>query len=273
MGPAPRGVPPLDTFRSAAASANTFRLWKESDHVLKGAAGNGRSVPELDNTRLPLRVADRFFLAAHSGENRIAPRVDAELLALGCAGGLLAELIVEEEIAVTPHVRPSGNGRCPDFLSWTVLREVRRESGLDLRTWLHHLARTAVEKVRCRLVLVDVLREVRVSGGLRGGSAAAWRIADSQRANATGVLEELFTGTETATGNGLITVPERLAEITFALLVRETGALRQMRFSKQALRQGEFRMDSWESLLPGTLRSLIHEIAAARGKPAITPRR
>ncbi|MEB3369931.1 GPP34 family phosphoprotein [Saccharopolyspora mangrovi] len=244
---------------------------KESDDVLKGEAAHGRTAPELDNTRLPLRIADRFFLAAHSGENRISPRIDPERLALGCAGGLLAELIVEEEIAVTPDVRPSGNGRCPDFLSWTVLREIRREAGHDLRTWLEHLSRTAVEKVRCRLVLVDVLREVPISGGLRGGSAAAWRVADSQCGRTTAALEELFTGTDTTTGNGVITVPERLTEVTFALLVRETGALRPMRFAKQAQRQGEFRMNSWESLLPGTLRTLIHEIAGARGSSAITP--
>ncbi len=262
----------LGTFGSAASSANPIWLVKENDHVVKGAARDGRIVAELDGTRLPLRVADRFFLAAHSGESRISPRIDGELLALGCAGGLLAELIVEEEIALTPDVRPSGNGRCPDFLSWTVLREVRRESGHDLRTWLEYLAQTAVEKVRCRLVLIDVLREVPVSGGLRGGSAAAWRIADEHRGNTTADLEELFTGTETATGNGVITVPERLAEITFALLVRETGALRHLRLSKQAQRQGEFRMGSWESLLPGTLRGLVHEIAVARGRSAITPR-
>ncbi|WP_245775889.1 GPP34 family phosphoprotein [Saccharopolyspora flava] len=245
---------------------------KESDHVLKGVARSGRNVPELDGSRLPLRVADRFFLAAHSGENRISPRIDTDLLALGCAGGLLAELIVEEEIALTPDVRPSGNGRCPDFLSWTVLREVRREAGHDLRTWLEHLAQTSVEKVRSRLVLVDVLREVPISGGLRGGAAAAWRLADARRETPTAELEQLFTGTDAATGNGVITVPERLTEITFALLARETGVLRHLRFSKNALRQGEFRMDSWESLLPGTLRSLLHEIGAARGASAITPR-
>lgn len=240
--------------------------------MLKGAARSGRTVPDHHGTRLPLRIADRFFLIAHGGEGRISPRIDLDLLALGCAGGLLAELIVEEEIALTPDVRPSGNGRCPDFLSWTVLREVRRDSGHDLRTWLEYLAQNAVEKVRSRLVLVDVLREVPVSGGLRGGSAAAWRVDDVQHGDATAVLEELFTGTETATGNGVITVPERLAEITFALLARETGVLRHTRFSKQVLRQGEFRMESWESLLPGTLRNLIYEIAAARGKSAITPR-
>ncbi|WP_406691092.1 GPP34 family phosphoprotein [Saccharopolyspora sp. ID03-671] len=239
--------------------------------MLKGVARYGRSVPEPDGTRLPLRIADRFFLAAHSGENRISPRIDADLLALGCSGGLLAELIVEEEIALTPDVRPSGNGRCPDFLSWTVLREIRREAGHDLRTWLEYLAQTSVEKVRSRLVLVDVLREVPISGGLRGGAAAAWRLADTRRGT-TAELEELFTGTDTATGNGVITVPERLTEITFALLTRETGVLRHLRFSKNALRQGEFRMNSWESLLPGTLRSLLHEIGAARGASAITPR-
>ncbi|WP_233575939.1 GPP34 family phosphoprotein [Saccharopolyspora rhizosphaerae] len=238
--------------------------------MLKAGGGSGA---EPGSTRLPLRVADRFFLAAHAGEARLSPRIGSDLLALGCAGGLLAELIVEQEIAVTPDVRPSGNGRCPDFLSWTVLREIRREAGHELRTWLARLAGTAVEKVRCRLVLVDVLREVPVSGGLRGGSAAAWRVADTQCGNATAALEELFTAADSASGSGIITVPERLAEITSALLVRETGVLRHLALSKQAQRQGEFRLSSWESLLPGALRSLVAEIATACGVSGTPSRR
>ncbi|GAA0536178.1 hypothetical protein GCM10011581_24140 [Saccharopolyspora subtropica] len=225
------------------------------------------------DARLPLRVADRFFLAAHTGEQRLSARVDAALVALGCAGGLLAELILEEEIAVTPSVRPSGRGRCPDFLSWVVLREIRQEPGHDLRTWLEYLGQTATEKVRARLTITDVLREVPVSGGWRGGSAAAWRCADTAVRPAEDELELLFTSAETTSGSGMITVTDRLAEITFALLVRETGVLRQVRLPKHVARQGEYRMESWEPRIPGPLRTLINEVAAAHGQSAITPRR
>ncbi|MDA3627275.1 GPP34 family phosphoprotein [Saccharopolyspora oryzae] len=230
------------------------------------------TVSELDATRIPLRVADRFFLAAHAGGQRISPRVDAALVSLGCAAGLLAELILEEEIAVTPHVRPSGRGRCPDFLSWAILREIREEPGHDLRTWLDYLGQAAAEKVRARLVIIDVLREVPVSAGWRGGTASAWRLADTGVTSPEAVLELLFTSAETATGNGMITVPERLAEITFALLARETGVIRNVRLPKNVARQGDFRMKSWQKRVPGPLRNLIAEVAAARGQSAITPR-
>ncbi|MDA3645563.1 GPP34 family phosphoprotein [Saccharopolyspora indica] len=230
------------------------------------------TVSELDATRIPLRVADRFFLAAHTGGQRITPRVDSALVSLGCAAGLLAELILEEEIAVTPSVRPSGRGRCPDFLSWAVLREIREEPGHDLRTWLDYLGQTATEKVRARLVIIDVLREVPVSAGWRGGAASAWRFSDLGVASPESVLELLFTSAETATGNGMITVPERIAEITFALLARETGVIRNVRLAKNVARQGDFRMKSWQKRIPGPLRNLIAEVAAARGQSAITPR-
>ncbi|MGP4017036.1 GPP34 family phosphoprotein [Saccharopolyspora sp. 5N708] len=222
--------------------------------------------------RIPLRVADRFFLTAHTGEQRLATRVDSALVALGCAGGLLAELILEEEIAVTPSVRPAGKGRCPDFLSWAILREIRLESGHDLRTWLEFLGQTATEKVRARLTITDVLREVPVSAGWRGGTAAAWRFADTAVSNSEANLEVLFTNAETATGSGMISDPARLVEITFALLARETGVLRQVRLPKHVARQGEYRMESWEPRIPGPLRTLVSEVAAARGQSAITPR-
>ncbi|MBB5157936.1 GPP34 family phosphoprotein [Saccharopolyspora phatthalungensis] len=222
--------------------------------------------------RLPLRVADRFFLAAHTGENRLSARIDGALVALGCAGALLAELILEEEIAVTPSVRPSGKGRCPDFLSWVILREIRQEPGHDLRTWLEYLGLTATEKVRARLTMTDVLREVPVSAGWRGGTAAAWRFAETGASKAEEELEVLFTSSETTAGSDVITIPARLAEITLALLVRETGLLRQVRLPKHIARQGDYRMESWEPRIPGPLRTLINEVAAARGQSAITPR-
>ncbi|PKW17548.1 GPP34 family phosphoprotein [Saccharopolyspora spinosa] len=230
------------------------------------------TVSGQEPTRIPLRVADRFFLAAHTGEQRLSARVDGALVALGCAGALLAELILEEEIAVTPSVRPSGKGRCPDFLSWTILREVRQESGHDMRTWLEYLGQTATEKVRARLTIIDVLREVPVSGGWRGGTAAAWQFAEDGASKPEADLEVLFTSVETAGGSGMITIPSRIADISLALLLRETGVLRQIRLPKHIARQGEYRMESWEPRIPGALRSLINEVSAARGQVAITPR-
>jgi hypothetical protein len=230
------------------------------------------TVSGQEPARIPLRVADRFFLAAHTGEQRLSARVDGALVALGCAGALLAELVLEDEIAVTPSVRPSGKGRCPDFLSWAILREIRQESGHDVRTWLEYLGQTATEKVRARLTITDVLREVPVSAGWRGGTAAAWRFASPDASKPEADLEVLFTSAETATGSGMITIPSRIAEITFALLTRETGVLRQVRLPKHIARQGDYRMESWEPRIPVPLRTLVNEVAAARGQSAITPR-
>ncbi|GAA2794496.1 GOLPH3/VPS74 family protein [Saccharopolyspora taberi] len=221
---------------------------------------------------IPLRLADRIFLAAHAGDQRLSPTVDPSLVALGCAGGLLAELILDEEITVTPTVRASGPGRCPDYLSWVVLREIRQEQGLDLRTWLEYLAQTATEKVRARLTIIDVLREVSVSTGWRSGPATAWRVTEDGPPPVAEQLGELFTGTESVAGTGMITGPDVLREIVFALLARETGAVRQLRLSRQAARQGEHRMESWEPRIPGPLRAVVNEVAAAREQSAMTPR-
>ena len=222
--------------------------------------------------RIPLRLADRIFLAAHAGDQRLSPSVDPSLLALGCAGGLLAELILDEEITVKPTVRASGPGRCPDYLSWVVLREIREEQGHDLRTWLEYLAQTATEKVRARLTITDVLREVSVSAGWRSGPATAWRLAGDGPRPAADDLGELFTGPESAAGTGMITAPEVLREIVFALLARETGVVRQLRLSRQVGRQGEHRMEAWEPRIPGPLRTVVNELSAAREQSAMTPR-
>lgn len=230
------------------------------------------TVSGQESARIPLRVADRFFLAAHTGDQRLSTRVNGELVALGCAGALLAELVLEEEIAVTPSVRPSGKGRCPDFLSWTILREIRQEPGHDVRTWLEYLGQTATEKVRARLTIIDVLREVRVSVGWRGGTATAWRFASPDASTPEADLEVLFTNAQTTTGSDMITSRSRLAEITFALLARETGVLRQVRLPKHIARQGDYRMESWEPRIPAPLRTLVNEVSAARGRSAITPR-
>ncbi|CAM02773.1 Golgi phosphoprotein 3 GPP34 [Saccharopolyspora erythraea NRRL 2338] len=225
-----------------------------------------------ESTGIPLRLADRIFLAAHTGEQRLASRVDPGLLALGCAGGLLGELILDEEITVTPTVRASGLGRCPDYLSWVVLREIREEGGHELRTWLEYLAQSAAQKVRARLTITDVLHEVPVSAGWRGSPASAWRLAAPGPQAPAEDLERLFTEPDPANGrNGMITAPEALVEITFALLARETGVVRQL-LPRQVARQGEHRMESWEPRIPGPLRTVVNEVAAAREQSAMTPR-
>lgn len=133
--------------------------------------------------RLPLRLDDRFFLSAHVGDDRLEQRTVGERLVLGCAAALLAELILDDEIAVNPTAHPGGPGRSPDFL-----REMRQGGGRDLRGRIEHAGVTAVRKVRSRLVLIDVLREVRVPGVLRGCSGTAGQAVDDQVGSTAEVL-------------------------------------------------------------------------------------
>ncbi|MFC7340484.1 GPP34 family phosphoprotein [Saccharopolyspora griseoalba] len=211
--------------------------------------------------RLPSRLADRFFLAAHTGDDRLAPGILDERLAMGCAAALLGELVLDDEIALAPVVRPSGPGRCPDFLAWTILREVRHGAERDLRGWFELLGNDAGHKVRARLVLVDALREVRPSGGRRGGPLTAWRTVNNQVGSTAEVLERLFTDDDNAARNGMISPSQRLADIVLALLVRETGVLRQIELSKRAAGQGEARMEAWRSRFPPALRALVDELS------------
>ncbi|WP_243795347.1 GPP34 family phosphoprotein [Saccharopolyspora gloriosae] len=224
--------------------------------------------------RIPLRLADRYFLAAHSGADRLTARVDPVLVSLGCAGGLLVELLLEEEISVAPTVRPAGKGMPPDFLSWSVLREVRNEPDHEVRTWIRHLARTATEKVRARLTITDVLREVPVSGGWRGGPAVAWRAGSLDHRTPAEELTDLFTHAESAaTRSGMITVPDAKAEVTLALLTTGTGVTGRLGLPRPVLRQAERRCEQWLPRLPGGLRTVVAEVSAAREQWAMTPRR
>ncbi|MCX2730309.1 GPP34 family phosphoprotein [Saccharopolyspora sp. NFXS83] len=224
--------------------------------------------------RIPLRLADRYFLAAHAGAERLTARVDPALVALGCAGGLLAELLLEDEIGVEPTVRPAGKGMPPDFLSWSVLREIRNEPDHAVRTWIRYLARTATEKVRARLTITDVVREVPVSGRWRGGSAVAWRTGALDHRTPVEDLVDLFAHAESAaTRSGMITVPEAKAEVALALLATGTGVTGRLGLSRPVLRQAERRSEHWLQRLPGGLRTVVAEVAAAREQWAMTPRR
>ncbi|MFR9732176.1 GPP34 family phosphoprotein [Saccharopolyspora sp. MS10] len=253
--------------------------------VLTTAAGTRRDPPvallgraarerPTRSGRIPLRLADRYFLAAHTGAERLAPRVDPWLVALGCAGGLLAELLLEGEIDAEPTVRPAGAGMPPDFLSWSVLREVRAEPDHDVRTWIRYLADTSVEKVRARLTITDVLREVEVSAGWRTAPAVAWRASRLDERAPAEELADLFAQEESAAvRSGMITVPDAQAEIALALLATGTGVAGRLGLAKPVLRQAARRAEQWLPRLPSGLRVVVAEVAAAREQWAMTPRR
>ncbi|MCA1187186.1 MULTISPECIES: GPP34 family phosphoprotein [unclassified Saccharopolyspora] len=224
--------------------------------------------------RIPLRLADRYFLVAHTGTDRLAARVDPKLVALGCAGGLLAELLLEDEIGVLPTVRPAGKGMPPDFLSWSVLREIRSEPQHSVRTWIQYLSGTATEKVRARLTIIDVVREVPVTGGWRAGPAVAWRpVRLDQRAPAEAVVDTFTHEESAAIRSGMITVPDAQAEVALALLVTGTGVTGRLGLPRPVQRRAEQRAEQWLPRLPAGLRTIVAEVTAAREQWAMTPRR
>ena len=239
------------------------------------AAGAGRAARERPTRsgRIPLRLADRYFLAAHTGSERLAPRVDPWLVALGCAGGLLAELLLEGEIDAEPAVRPAGAGMPPDFLSWSVLREVRAEPEHEVRTWIRYLAATSAQKVRARLTIIDVLCEVPVTTGWRAAPAVAWRASPLDQRSPADELADLFAREESAAvRSGMITVPDAQAEIALALLATGTGVAGRLGLSRPVLRQASRRAEQWLPRLPSGLRAVVTEVAAAREQWAMTPR-
>lgn len=219
--------------------------------------------------RIPLRLADRYFLAAHTGTDRLVPRVDPALVALGCAGGLLAELLLEDEIGVDPAVHPRGPGMPPDFLAWSVLREVRAAPDHDVRTWVRHLAPGAAQKVRARLTIIDVLREV-PPGRFRG--AGCRRVPGPDRP--ADDVRELFRRAETtAPGTGMITVPAVQAEVCLAVLAAATGVAARLGLPRAEARPAAGRAEQWRDRLPAGLRAVVGEVAAAQAQCALTPRR
>lgn len=99
-----------------------------------------------------MRLADELFLVAlddRTGRPRLAPKV----LGLGLAGALLAELVLDERLAVHADRLRLLNGRPPaDPLARTVVDQLVAEgTAFPVRTWLVYLARRSTQQVAGRL--------------------------------------------------------------------------------------------------------------------------
>ena len=109
---------------------------------------NGRPRPALGGTG---RIADELWLIAHhevSGRAHLQPRA----LGLGLAGGLLAELLLDDAITITACTVTAGPARPGDQLTAQVAARIGAEGpGYPVRDWLAFLGRTGSDDVAARL--------------------------------------------------------------------------------------------------------------------------
>ncbi|MDF5758279.1 GPP34 family phosphoprotein [Spongiactinospora sp. TRM90649] len=99
-------------------------------------------------------LADEFFLIAWDTTRSGKPRLSAQAIGLGLAGGLIGELVLQNRLTVHgPTLAPTARHHVADRLSDGVLAEIREApQHTDVRTWLAYLARDAVPSVAERLI-------------------------------------------------------------------------------------------------------------------------
>jgi hypothetical protein len=132
---------------------------------------SGRPRPGLGGTG---RIADDLWLIAHhevSGRAHLQPRA----LGLGLAGGLLAELLLDDAITITASMITAGPARPGDQLTAQVAARIAAEGQVyPVRDWLAFLGRTAASEVAARLAAGGYLTPV----PRRPWRAARWVPAD-----------------------------------------------------------------------------------------------
>lgn len=231
--------------------------------------------------RLPysLRLADQFWLAAHDDTDPLAPRVAPRALELGCAGGLLLELLADRVITLDSAVRPALEttpAAGGDYLCGHLLNEVHAEPDLDLPTWVEYLATFAAGKVRCRLQTFDVLEErTATAGRVRPVTYPAWRAVDRQeRATAERTLTTLFRapGATLASGSGMLTWSQQIDEVSLAALAHVTGLLPRLDLGRVPARESGERVADWRQRLPARVRAVLGVVEKSLNDSALSPR-
>ncbi|MEV3980396.1 GPP34 family phosphoprotein [Nonomuraea sp. NPDC049758] len=99
-------------------------------------------------------LADDFFFVCWDATGSGKPRLHVPGVALGLAGALLAELVLEQRITVEGvRLRVVDRRRVPDELAGKVLTEIGNSpQHTDVRTWLAYLAQRSVTEVTSRLM-------------------------------------------------------------------------------------------------------------------------
>lgn len=228
-----------------------------------------------------LRLADRFYLAAHSGHEQLSARIGLVPLALGCAGALLTELLSAGLVRVWTTVAPRSEALDSlsgpdDFLNRLLLRELDTDPEMELATCVEYLAAQAASKVRCRLQLEDVLEEdlVQQSRWRGGGLHPVWRMRHAlQGANPeTNLLALLQSPGPILGGTGMLTHSSYVDEAVLAALFQGTGLLSCLDLENIQHRTANQRITSWRERLPAGPRQIVSSVETATAAWAMTPR-
>lgn len=204
----------------------------------------------------PRRVADRFWLLAYGGAP-LRPLIGDHAVGLGCAAGVLAELVLDEAIVLHPTVAPrsypSAGG---DRLCANVRAEIEAEPGQELRLWLRYLAAQSSAWVRSRLLLDGLLTEtVTQVGRLRPTSCPVWELATMQQMQIQTELQSvLHRPGPVLGGTGLVEISPYVELATLAGLAQATHLV------SHVVRPSSGQVEDWQARLPHRLPTLLSTV-------------
>lgn len=211
--------------------------------------------------REPSALADRLFLIAHH-ERTGAARVNERAVALGLAGAILGELVMEQRIVIQEGLVYVANPRPPhDPLLHVVMSMLRQSHHTDLRIWLAFLAETAVRDVGKRLEREDIVEMIQRRRFVHvhryyvpcDGNVAAWQ---SVR------LSNLLTERRSIS----------VSDTVLAKLVESTGLLGHVLWSPETAGDARDYLHQMAQFLDPSLASLVAHTDAAVGHLALAPR-
>jgi hypothetical protein len=212
----------------------------------------------------PIRVADQLFLAAHDHDTGQAQaRLHRAGMALGLAGALLAELVIDRRIDVQEgRIIVVGRSPMQDVLSQAILEDVVTELQVakqphTVRIWLVYLRHSSITQVRNRLCFNGILREA-PGRHWWGGPMSTYRAVDLNSAlGPEAAVHSLLTHDDPPEGS--------IAAMTFAALADACGLLPKLAWWREQRSGLRRRLDRLRGQLPRALRELADQTEAAVG--------
>lgn len=188
-------------------------------------------------------------------------------MALGLAGALLSELVLEARIDVQQgRIVPVNRGPLQDVLGQAILEDVVTELQVakqprTVRVWLVYLSHSSVTQVRNRLCFNGILHEV--SGRhWWGGAASSYRAVDLNSAlGPEAAVHSLLTHDHAPDS----TIPA----MTFAALADACGLLPRLAWWREQRAGLRRRLDRLRDQLPRAVRELADHTEAAVGDAVV----
>jgi hypothetical protein len=141
-------------------------------------------------------VADELWLLSHH-EQSGRPKVEERRVALGLAGAIVCELLIDGLVTIAGEqrvfVRHDPRYARDEVTQWALTELDRADGRMPLAQWIWHLCGESTPRVAERLALAGVARYVKA--GLLGGSRRAVAVsANVAAAPRVRLLHELVTG-------------------------------------------------------------------------------